>query len=92
MSNCSWKTFDEFRNCAFGSWRVTIVTTDINSIWKKNKCAFPSFFKKYICKHIIGIALRTTPEIRKSIPLAAKNLPLTAKRKTGRPALAKKVW
>ena len=46
--------------------------------------------KKYICKYIIGIAIRTIPEIRKSIPLAAKNLPLTSKRKTGRPALAKK--
>ena len=90
MTNCSWKTFDEFRNCAFGIWRVTIVTTDINSIWKKNTCTCPSFFKKYICKHIIGIAIRTIPEIRKSIRLAAKNLPLTAKRKTGRPALAKK--
>ena len=23
MTNCLWKTFDEFRNCAFGIWRVT---------------------------------------------------------------------
>ena len=59
-------------------------------IFKNNTCTCPSFFKKYICKHIIGIAIRTIPEIRKSIPLAAKNLPLTSKRKTGRPALAKK--
>jgi hypothetical protein len=59
-------------------------------IFKNNTCTCPSFFKKYICKHIIGIAIRTIPEIRKSITLAAKNLPLTAKRKTGRPALAKK--
>ncbi len=40
--------------------------------------------------NIIGTAIRTIPGIRKSIPLTAKNLPLNAKRKTGRPALAKK--
>ena len=40
--------------------------------------------------HIIGTAIRTIPGIRKFIPLTAKNLTLNAKRKTGRPALAKK--
>ena len=90
MNNCSWKTLDEFRKRAIDIWRVTIPTTDVNSIWKKSTCSCSSFFKKYLCKHIIGTSLRTIPEIRKSIPLEARNLPLAAKRKTGRPALAKK--
>ena len=83
MNNCSWKTLDEFRKRAIDIWRVTIPTTDVNSIWKKNTCSCSSFLKKYLCKHIIGTSLRTIPEIRKSIPLEARNLPLAAKRKTG---------
>jgi hypothetical protein len=71
ITNCLWKTFDEFRNCSFGIWRVTIQTTDVKSIWKKSSCTCPTFFKKYICKHIIGTAIRTIPGIRKSIPLTA---------------------
>ena len=26
--------------------------------WKEGKCTCPSFFKKYICKHVIGLSIR----------------------------------
>ena len=58
--------------------------------WKKSVCTCPSFYKKYICKHIIRTAIRTIPTVNNRIPLAAKTLPLNSKRKTGRPALARK--
>ena len=43
--------------------------------------------KKFICKHIVGIALRLKYV---KAPAASKNVPLGQKRKPGRPAKAKK--
>jgi uncharacterized Zn finger protein len=53
----------------------------------KGICNCPSFFKKYMCKHVVGLAIRSrfcTP------PVAAKNIPIGQKRRRGRPSKAKK--
>ena len=81
MASCSWKTFEGFKNCAFGYWCIKINADN----WKLSSCTCPIYFKKYICKHIIGIAIR----LKLAIPdKAAKNVPLNQKRKAGRPCLA----
>ena len=51
--------------------------------WRNAKCSCPIFMKKYICKHIVGMAiLKNLVEV----PDEAKTVPLGQKRKRGRPA------
>ena len=92
MENCKWNNWAEFKNCAFGIWCVTMPDqlTDLN--WKKGTCTCPTFYKKYLCKHIIGIALRLNSITKAALlmPLTAKDILISSKRKVGRPALAKR--
>jgi uncharacterized Zn finger protein len=57
------------------------------SDWKKSKCNCPAFFKNYICKHVVGMAIR----LKHCKPsAAAKTVPIGDKRKKGRPAKVKR--
>ena len=79
-----WDTFDDYKKKAFAYWRVVMPTQQ--SAWINGKCTCPNFFKNYICKHVIGLAIRlkyTTP------PAEAKNVPIGQKRKRGRPTKAR---
>ncbi len=53
---------------------------------RTSKCNCPAFLKNYICKHVVGMGIRS-----KSCkpPAAAKTVPIGEKRKRGRPAKAK---
>ena len=54
---------------------------------KKSSCTCPAYYKRYICKHILGTLIRLkliTP------PLSAKNQPIDIKRGPGRPRKAAK--
>lgn len=78
-----WDTFDEFRINAFKGWR-TFVPTDQ---WMNGTCNCPSYLKTFMCKHVLGIAIRlklVTPSFE------AKQIPIGEKRKRGRPKKAKK--
>jgi hypothetical protein len=80
-----WETFDKFKINGFQSW-TTILPKDQND-WIKGECNCPSFFKKMLCKHIVGLAIRLKLAVP---PPEAKNVPIGTKRKRGRPAKAKK--
>ena len=56
--------------------------------WRDGVCSCPWYHKHYVCKHIIGIALRL--KLAKSIPPAAKLIPIDRHRGVGRPANALK--
>ena len=80
-----WNTFDQYKRRAFNVWCVKMPKD--TSKWYASKCNCPSFFKKYICKHVVGLAIRlkyTKP------PPAARDVPIGAKRKPGRPKKATK--
>ena len=51
-----WASFIQFKDVQFGIWKVTL--PDKGSEWKNGFCNCPSFLKEYICKHVIGIAVR----------------------------------
>ena len=87
MEECNWRTFDQFTNCAFGYWKITIKSNANESNWKKSTCTSPIFYKQYICKHIIAICILLN-KVGSQMPFAAKNLPIGQKRKAGRPAHA----
>lgn len=80
LSHC--KSLDEFKKFAFAYYTVEMPSNN----WRKGSCTCPSFYKMFICKHLVGMAMRyrlVEP------PLAAKSVPLGQKRKRGRPKKAK---
>lgn len=79
-----WKTFNEFKQRSQLGWQTYIQDADE---WINCSCSCPSYMKKFVCKHMVGLAIRlkfVTP------PLEAKALPLNQKRKRVRPSKAKK--
>ena len=82
VEDLNWNTFERFKLQAFNIW---IVDMPVNKNWIESTCSCPQFFKGYICRHVVGQAIRlklVTP------PPAAKNIPIGQKRKRGRPKLA----
>ena len=77
-----WITFTQFKK-SFNVWCMEMLN---HSQWKTSKCSGPAFLKNYICKHIVGIAIRL--KYCKS-PATAKLVLINQKRKSGRPAKAK---
>lgn len=55
--------------------------------WKTGQCNCKEYLKKYICHHIVGLAIRLKYV---KPPVAARNTPFGEKRKRGRPAKALK--
>jgi hypothetical protein len=82
-----WNTFDQFKKRASSVWKVTLPSDASNEKWRAGKCTCPFFLKKYMCKHIIGLAIRLKSA---KPPPAAKDVPIGEKRKRGRPKQAKK--
>lgn len=80
-----WETFDEFTKIFFSTWKV-VMPKEKNE-WMKGICNCPQFFRKYMCKHILGLAIRLKYA---APPLEAKNIPIGQKRKRGRPSKAKR--
>jgi hypothetical protein len=81
----SWETFDEFKEEAFKLW--TVILPKNRTEWMKGECNCPAFFKKFICKHVVGLAIRLKATVP---PIEAKNDPFTVKGKRGRPTKSKK--
>jgi SWIM zinc finger len=79
--NNKWTTFNQFKK-SFDIWCMEM---ENGSDWKTSKCNCPAFFKNYICKHAVGMAIR----LKYCKPPAAKTVPIGEKRKRGRPAKAK---
>lgn len=79
-----WKTFDDYKNVFFSSWNVTMPKEQ--SEWINGKCDCPQFSRKYICKHLLGIAIRLKYV---EPPIEAKALQIGQKRKRGRPSKAR---
>jgi hypothetical protein len=78
-----WTNFNEYKKQFFSKWEVAL---PLNSNWTDGKCDCPMFYKHYMCKHVMGLAIRlklTSP------PLEAKNVPIGQKRKRGRPTKSK---
>ena len=57
MNECKWQTFDDFSNCAFGYWKISVDKDANETKWKKSTCTCPVYMKQYMCKHIIAIGI-----------------------------------
>lgn len=76
-----WKDFDDFKKINFSQWQ-----TYLDEEWEKGICNCPAFSKNYMCKHVIGIAIRLKYV---DAPVEAKAIPIEQKRKRGRPRKTK---
>jgi uncharacterized Zn finger protein len=57
------------------------------SDWKMSTCTCQPFQKKYLCKHVVGLAVKNNLY---SLRPEAKTVPLGERRGPGRPKKAKK--
>ena len=85
VKDMRWNTFEQFKKRAFSVWIVSLVPK--SETWREGTCTCPNFLKKYMCKHLIGMAIRL--KLAKPPP-AAKNVPINEKRRRGRPKFATK--
>lgn len=84
-SNFDWKSFDQY--VKYFEKMFYSVTISKENWLTESKCTCIHFQKNYVCKHVIGLALRL--KLTKC-PSAAINVNLNSKPKLGRPARAKK--
>ena len=79
LKNCNWDSFDEFLS-SFQQLRI-IKLNEEN--WKLSTCTCPSWFKHYMCKHIIGISYYQG--LFDEFPIEACEIALGKSRPPGRP-------
>ena len=85
VSRCeSWETFEQYTEAKSRCYSMCIDQDD----WRNNSsCTCPYFFKKYMCKHVIGLANRLKLD-DSDIPEICQQVPLGQKRKRGAPKKA----
>ncbi|KAF9758301.1 hypothetical protein NGRA_3148 [Nosema granulosis] len=85
MNKLKWYTFDQYFKKAFNVWSVTLPIDKLK--WSDGVCNCPAFFKKFMCKHVVGMAIRLN---YCKPPPAAKDVKIGEKRRRGRPSKSKK--
>ncbi len=85
MKKMKWYAFDQYKTRAFNTWSVTLPMDQ--SKWLDGICNCPAFFKKFMCKHVVSMAIRLN--YCKPQP-APKNVPIGEKRRRSRPSKVKK--
>ena len=50
-----WNNFDDYKE-SLTIWKVAL--SNDPSLWRQSSCNYPSFFKGFICKHVIGLVIR----------------------------------
>ena len=56
LQNMRWNTFDQFKKRAFKIYIIDVPKEKED--WVNSLCTCPSFFKQFMCKHVIGLAIR----------------------------------
>ena len=68
--------FYQYKIKAFSVWGVTLPMDKLK--WDQGVCNCPAFFKKIMCRHIVGIAIRLNlfkpPPAAKDVQIGAKDI------------------
>lgn len=75
----NFKSFDAFTKTMYKIWVISAPVDD----FKKTTCTCPEFFKKYTCKHVVGLGLRI-----KKMNLPRHIIRVETSRRPGRPEKA----
>lgn len=81
----AWTSFKQYKEFLTDWFSVSMPKQVSIADWTNSECECRTYFKLYMCEHIIGIALRKKLV---AAPPEAKNVPLGVKRKRGRPRKA----
>jgi hypothetical protein len=84
IKKLKWYSFDQYKVKAFNIWCATLPVNKLK--WLDGLYNCPAFFKKILCKHVVGIAIRLN--YCKPLP-AGKNIKIGEKRRRHRPSKAK---
>lgn len=79
----NWKTYDRFLD----SSNIYMVSFRNDDEWFLSTCTCPSFFKRNLCKHNVGMAIIKK---RVQVPAHITSIKIGQKVKPGRPTKAKK--
>lgn len=83
MNEQNFESFDEYREKRHGLfWTVSLIR---GKEWINSKCDCPHFLKKYVCRHIVGIALKDKST---KLPKKALTVKLSKKPTVGRKSKA----
>ena len=55
IKNMRYNTYDQFKRRCFSVWFVQI--PNAKEKWHEGKCNCPAFFKHFVCKHLVGLAI-----------------------------------
>lgn len=80
-NNLVFNSFEDYQEVMFSIWEL-FLPTDLSK-WRQGTCTCPIFFKQYVCKHLVGMALRL-----KLVRLPPNIITIDTKRGRGRPPLA----
>lgn len=78
-----WKSLNQYTQFGHFMFYEVVVAKDKEKWRVLSKCDCPDFFKNYVCKHSIGIALRRKIAV---LPKTAIPTALSQNKKSGRPA------
>lgn len=87
LRQMTWKSFDQYVQFGHGMFYTIRIAKDKEKWHVNSQCDCPEFFKHYVCKHLVGIALRRKIAI---LPKTAITTVLTENKKSGRPTKAAK--
>ncbi|CAF2347112.1 unnamed protein product [Rotaria sp. Silwood2] len=80
-----WYSFDQYKQKAFNIWSVTLPVDKLK--WLDTVCNCSIFFKNFMCKHVLDMAII----LNYCKPLStAKNVKIGEQRRRGRPPKFKK--
>ena len=84
MKKLKWYSFDQYKAKAFN---VRCGTLPVDKLkWLDGLCNCPAFFKQFLCKHVVDVAIRLN--YCKPLP-AAKHIKIGKKHRRGRLSKAK---
>jgi hypothetical protein len=83
VQKLDFASFDSYHDIVNGMRRTVLNRAE----YLKSTCTCPTYFREYVCKHIIGIASLQKIE---PIPSKAKSVPIGAKPRRGRPTATAK--
>lgn len=78
LSTHQWKSMEDFKSKIFLLYKVFLNQQN----WKLSTCTCPYFLKNYLCKHIVGLAIKSNLVVA---PMEACQIPIGQKRGRGRP-------
>jgi len=77
MNKFKWYSFDQYRKKAFNIWWVALPIHKLK--WSDGFCNCSALFKKFMCKHVVGIAIglnycKLPPMLLKVLELVKKDV------------------